>query len=254
MSETIAEGIEDGQRVLTVASINGTPVGTNEKLCFVMVDTGSGKQLCLAVKNYGVDDVLRYKGSVATYDDLPSSTAQVGDVWNVLADGKNYAWTGTDWDDFGGTITISIAAANDVSLSSLVNGDVLVYNSSTQKWENKAGYLKNNATGTNALAIGAGSTATADRAIQIGEGANTAAHTMNVALSDSLNVRLLDSAGKIPSDRYHVMTGTDGIDPGLTGTVPAPTTGDVSKFLKGDGTWDSVPTPTYNSSTNTLEF
>lgn len=136
MSETIAEGIEDGQRVLTVASINGTPVGANEKLCYVMVDTGSGKQLCLAVKNYGIDDVLRYKGSVATYEDLPSSTAQVGDVWNVLSDGKNYAWTGTAWDDFGGTITISIAAADDVSLSGLANGEVLIYDSSAGKWKN----------------------------------------------------------------------------------------------------------------------
>ena len=136
MSETIAESVEDGQRVLTVKSINGTVLALNQNLCYVMVDTGSGKQLCVAVKQYGIDDVLRYKGSVATYNDLPSSTAQVGDVYNVLEDGKNYAWTGTAWDDFGGTITFSIATASDVSLTDLANGQLLIYDSTAEKWKN----------------------------------------------------------------------------------------------------------------------
>lgn len=80
--------------------------------------------------------VLVYKGSVATYADLPATGNHTGDVWNVLADGKNYAWDGTAWDDFGGAITVSIATASDVSLTNLQNGQVLIYNSTTQKWEN----------------------------------------------------------------------------------------------------------------------
>lgn len=80
--------------------------------------------------------VLVYKGSVATYADLPATGNHIGDVWNVLADGKNYAWDGTAWDDFGGAITVSIATASDVSLTNLQNGEVLIYNSTTQKWEN----------------------------------------------------------------------------------------------------------------------
>lgn len=80
--------------------------------------------------------VLVYKGSVATYADLPATGNHTGDVWNVLAGGKNYAWDGTAWDDFGGAITVSIATASDVSLTNIQNGEVLIYNSTTQKWEN----------------------------------------------------------------------------------------------------------------------
>lgn len=84
-----------------------------------------------------IGTVMRYKGSVATYEDLPSTGNTVGDVYNVLDTGKNYAWTNDNtWDDFGGAVTVSIAAATDVSLNDLANGQVLIYNSSTQKWEN----------------------------------------------------------------------------------------------------------------------
>lgn len=44
---------------------------------------------------------MNYKGSVATYDTLPKSNVQTGDVYNVTADGKNYAWDGSAWDLFG---------------------------------------------------------------------------------------------------------------------------------------------------------
>lgn len=35
-------------------------------------------------------------------------------------------------------------------------------------------------------------------------------------------------------------TGTDGVDNGVEGIVPAPTTSDAGKFLKSDGTWDTA--------------
>lgn len=81
-------------------------------------------------------DVLKYKGSVATYEDLPND-AERGDVYNVLADGKNYAWTGTEWDDFGGAVTVALAACTDVQLTNLSEGDSLVWDNTTQKWVNK---------------------------------------------------------------------------------------------------------------------
>ena len=51
-----------------------------------------------------ISSVYRFKGSVATYADLPSTGLTVGDVYNVLDTDKNYAWTGTAWDDIGGYI------------------------------------------------------------------------------------------------------------------------------------------------------
>ena len=51
--------------------------------------------------------VYKYKGSVATYEELPSANNEVGDVYNVETDGMNYAWDGTTWDKLGGTLDLS---------------------------------------------------------------------------------------------------------------------------------------------------
>lgn len=51
--------------------------------------------------------VMRYKGSVATYADLPTEDLQIGDVYNVLDTGSNYAWDGEQWDEIGSTVDLS---------------------------------------------------------------------------------------------------------------------------------------------------
>ena len=51
-----------------------------------------------------VSKPLNYKGSVATYDDLPTNALE-GDVYNVVKTDVNYAWTGTEWDPFGSSAT-----------------------------------------------------------------------------------------------------------------------------------------------------
>lgn len=50
--------------------------------------------------------VYKYKGSRASFGALPETGNEIGDVWNVEDTGKNYAWTGTEWDDLGGTFEI----------------------------------------------------------------------------------------------------------------------------------------------------
>lgn len=47
-----------------------------------------------------VDRIYRYRGSVATVEDLPADAAE-GDVYNITSTGANYAWTGTEWDNLG---------------------------------------------------------------------------------------------------------------------------------------------------------
>lgn len=62
-----------------------------------------------------VSSVYRYKGSVQTYADLPSSDQVVGDVYNIetadpthsISAGDNVAWNGTTWDKLGGDIDLS---------------------------------------------------------------------------------------------------------------------------------------------------
>ncbi len=47
--------------------------------------------------------LYKYKGQKATVAALPDSGNTAGDVWDVAADGHNYAWNGSAWDDLGGT-------------------------------------------------------------------------------------------------------------------------------------------------------
>ena len=62
--------------------------------------------------NSAIAGLYDFKGSVATYADLPND-ASAGDVYNVVAEyqntpaGTNYAWTGTSWDALGGEIDLS---------------------------------------------------------------------------------------------------------------------------------------------------
>lgn len=60
----------------------------------------------LAMKS-DLTNVYTYKGSVATYASLPTENLSAGDVYNVESTGMNYAWTGTEWDDLGGSFEIS---------------------------------------------------------------------------------------------------------------------------------------------------
>lgn len=63
----------------------------------------------------GLATVYKYKGSVETYADLPTSVQQVGDVWNVetadpdhgIKAGDNVAWDGAQWDILGGNHDLS---------------------------------------------------------------------------------------------------------------------------------------------------
>ena len=49
--------------------------------------------------------MYRYKGSVASYDNLPTSGQIIGDVYDV-GNGMNYAWNGEKWDGLGQVFTI----------------------------------------------------------------------------------------------------------------------------------------------------
>lgn len=53
-----------------------------------------------------ISGVYKYKGSVAAVANLPTSGNTAGDVYNVEADGMNYAWTGTAWDALGAAFTV----------------------------------------------------------------------------------------------------------------------------------------------------
>lgn len=79
--------------------------------------------------------VYIYKGSVDTYDNLPTEVA-TGDTYNVVAAhgstpaGTNYAWNGESWDALGGSVDLSTYYTKDEADKAIsgavskVSGDV----------------------------------------------------------------------------------------------------------------------------------
>lgn len=74
---------------------------------------GENIQAALEAINTKASTAYKYKGSKATYEELPAENNTVGDVWNVVAAhgttpaGTNYAWTGDAWDALGGLVDLS---------------------------------------------------------------------------------------------------------------------------------------------------
>lgn len=55
-----------------------------------------------------VSSVFKYKGTVATKDDLENIVdKKIGDCYNVEADGINYAWNGEEWSALSGTVDLT---------------------------------------------------------------------------------------------------------------------------------------------------
>ena len=88
----------------------------------------------------GLATVYKYKGSVETYADLPTSGQQVGDVYNVkqadpdhnIEAGDNVAWDGTTWDILAGDTDLSgyaqLNSANTYTALNLFRANIGVSN------------------------------------------------------------------------------------------------------------------------------
>lgn len=50
---------------------------------------------------------MNYKGTKATTSALPSSGNTQGDVWHVTADGSEWAWNGSAWEELGSAVDLS---------------------------------------------------------------------------------------------------------------------------------------------------
>lgn len=61
-----------------------------------------------------ITNMYKYKGSVATVSALPSTGNTTGDVYNVEANGMNYAWNGTAWDALGEIFTITAITNGEI--------------------------------------------------------------------------------------------------------------------------------------------
>ena len=96
------------------------------------VDGKAAKATTLA--GYGITDAytkteidgklggaMHYKGQKPTFEELPEEGNQNGDVWDVQADGHNYAWNGTGWDKLSGAVDLSAYATTEWVNQQLAN-------------------------------------------------------------------------------------------------------------------------------------
>lgn len=99
--KTKLEGVAAGAQVnvIETVKVNGAALTVTDKA--VDID------LSEYAKKSDITTVFRYAGSVETFDALPADDLTVGDVYNVEADGTNYVWNGTAWDDLGGDVDLS---------------------------------------------------------------------------------------------------------------------------------------------------
>jgi hypothetical protein len=131
MADGSVKGIGD---LISIPGISITDTGTKPIVGDI---TASGHTV--TVTRIGLDDLglasaYKYKGSVAKYENLPTTNNVIGDVWNVQSNGMNYAWTGTAWDALGATIDTSnfVTATKNASVSVVGNTkDTYTYNKTT---------------------------------------------------------------------------------------------------------------------------
>ena len=73
-----------------------------------------------------IGNAFTYKGSVATYNDLPTEGNKIGDIYNVVETGANYAWDGSEWDKLSETIDLSGYVDKDLFEETLKLYDMLM--------------------------------------------------------------------------------------------------------------------------------
>lgn len=107
-------------KLATKADIDSTTTALTEKITTVANNLATheadfSNPHKVTAEQLGLTTVYQYKGSVATYADLPTTGQKVGDVWNVetadpdhgIKAGDNVAWDGAQWDILGGNHDLS---------------------------------------------------------------------------------------------------------------------------------------------------
>ena len=132
-------------KLATKADIDGTTTNLTEKITTVANNLATHEADLnnphkVTAEQLGLTTVYQYKGSVATYADLPTTGQKVGDVWNVetadpdhgIKAGDNVAWDGAQWDTLGGNHDLSgyaqLNSANTFTASNTFRSNIAVSN------------------------------------------------------------------------------------------------------------------------------
>lgn len=135
-------------KLATKADIDGTTTDLTKKITTVANNLATheadfSNPHKVTAKQLGLTTVYQYKGSVATYADLPTTGQKVGDVWNVetadpdhgIKAGDNVAWDGAQWDILGGNHDLSgyaqLNSANTFTAFNIFRANIGVSNGTT---------------------------------------------------------------------------------------------------------------------------
>lgn len=132
-------------KLATKADIDGTTTALTERINTVANNLATheadfSNPHKVTAEQLGLTTVYQYKGSVATYADLPTTGQKVGDVWNVetadpdhgIKAGDNVAWDGAQWDILGGNHDLSgyaqLNLANTFTALNTFRANIIVSN------------------------------------------------------------------------------------------------------------------------------
>lgn len=135
-------------KLATKADIDGTTTDLTKKITTVANNLATheadfSNPHKVTAEQLGLTTVYQYKGSVATYADLPTTGQKVGDVWNVetadpdhgIKAGDNVAWDGAQWDILGGNHDLSgyaqLNLANTFTALNTFRANIAVSNGTT---------------------------------------------------------------------------------------------------------------------------
>ena len=135
-------------KLATKADIDGTTTDLTKKITTVANNLATheadfNNPHKVTAEQLGLTTVYQYKGSVATYADLPTTGQKVGDVWNVetadpdhgIKAGDNVAWDGAQWDILGGNHDLSgyaqLNSANTFTALNTFRANIAVSNGTT---------------------------------------------------------------------------------------------------------------------------
>ena len=135
-------------KLATKADIDGTTTDLTKKITTVANNLATheadfNNPHKVTAEQLGLTTVYQYKGSVATYANLPTTGQKVGDVWNIetadpdhgIKAGDNVAWDGAQWDTLGGNHDLSgyakLNSANTFTASNTFRANIAVSSGTT---------------------------------------------------------------------------------------------------------------------------
>lgn len=201
-----------------------------------------------------VSSVFKFKGTVATVNDLPSSATE-GDVYHVTAKHGEYIYAKVDgattatWESLGEIVDLSAYALSADVIQRVTGATGMVPKLTADGTLVSSGFTLGVSVPANAKFTDTVYTHPAGSAVSKTSGlykfsTDSTSHISAVTAVTKTDITALG----IPAQdtTYSVFTGATADAAGTSGLVVAPAKGDQAKFLKADGTWATPANTTYS--------